>query len=69
MSVTDQQLLDAAKTRLLAILNGGVAEFAEGNERARLLEIDRLEKLIANYEQRVADANTPIFRPVRFTNI
>lgn len=68
MSVTDQQLLDAAKTRLLAILNGGVAEFAEGSERARMLEIDRLQKLIADYEQRVAEASTPIFRPVRFTN-
>lgn len=69
MSTTDQQILDAAKTRLLAILNGGVAEFAEGNESAKLLEIDRLQKLIDGYEARVAQASTATFRPIRISRV
>lgn len=61
---TDADILAASKTRLLAIINGGVAEFEEGGESARLLEIDKLEKLIAAYESRVAAATLPVFYPV-----
>jgi hypothetical protein len=66
MAVTDQELLDAARQRLLKILDAGVSEFGEGGERARMLEIDKLEKLIANYEERLANAGGARFLPVRF---
>lgn len=66
MSTTDQQILDAARDRLLDIINGRVAEFREGMESARLLEIDRLESIITKYEARVsATDGGPIFRPIR----
>lgn len=67
MTATDQQILNAAKDRLLDIINGRVAEFYEGNDRARMLEIEKLETIISKYEAKVsATANTaPIFRPIR----
>lgn len=68
MAATDQQILDAARDRLLAVITGGVAEFKEAGEEARLLEIDRLEQVIEKYEARVAGASVPVFRPVRYTD-
>lgn len=67
MTATDQQILNAAKDRLLDIINGRVAEFYEGNDRARMLEIEKLETIISKYEAKVAaTSNTsPIFRPIR----
>lgn len=62
---SDAQILEASRTRLLEIIQGGVSEFWEGGERARLLEIDRLEKLIEKYEARVANAEAPLLRPLR----
>jgi hypothetical protein len=69
MAASDQQILDAARDRLLAILTGGVAEFREGNDEARMLEIDRLESLIEKYEGRVATVDVPVFRPVRCVDL
>lgn len=57
MSVTNAAILDAARQRLHDILVGGVAEYAEGNERARLLEITQLQNTIDSYEQKVAAAD------------
>lgn len=66
MSATDQQLLDAARDRLLDIIGGRVAEFSEGNESAKLLEISSLETIITKYEARVAATDGgPICRPIR----
>ena len=56
MTTTDQQILDAAKARLLAILSGGVAEYREGNGGARLLELKELRATISDYEVELAVA-------------
>lgn len=61
---TDQQILDAARSRLADILAGRVAEFSQGNYRARMLEISQLEKVITQYERRVAAAGGSPFSPV-----
>ncbi len=62
---TDQELLDSARTALKNILDGNVAEYYEGNDRARLLEIDRLERLIDKYEGKVNASTHQILRPIR----
>lgn len=65
MATTDQELYDSARAALNNILDGNVAEFYEGSERARLLEIDRLEKIIEKYEAKLNAASHQILRPIR----
>lgn len=65
MSASDQQILDAARDQLLAVLTAGVAEFGEGGERARMIEVDRLENLIEKYENKIARSSSgSILRPI-----
>ena len=65
MSATDQQLVDAARDSLLAILEGRSEEFREASQSARLLAIDKLQATIEQLERRIAAANYAPFRQIR----
>jgi len=59
---SDAEILEAARTRLLELLQSGVQEFSEGAERARMLELASLQKIIDKYEGRVS---APGFMPIK----
>jgi len=61
---SNAEILDAAKTRLLELLQAGVQEFSEGAERARMLELGALQKTIDIYEARVGGAGFIPIKPV-----
>ena len=59
---SDAEILEAARTRLLELLQAGVQEFNEGAERARMLELSQVRKTISEYRNL---SNTPGFVPVK----
>lgn len=65
MAATDQQILDSAKDSLYRILSADTAEWFEGGHRQRLLEIDRLQRVIDVYEKRVSAGSRRAFMPIR----
>lgn len=69
MAATDQQLLDAARDSLLAILEGRSEEFREASQSARLLAIDKLHDTIEKLERRIAATNYSPFRQIREVDI
>lgn len=69
MAATDQQLLDAARDSLLAILEGRAEEFREASQSARLLAIDKLQATIERLESRVAAANYSPFKQIREVDV
>ena len=69
MTVTDQDILDNARTSLNDILLGKVEEFREGSSSARTLRIRELEQLIQRYEAKIAAASGNVFRPIVEANI
>lgn len=65
MAATDQELLDAARDKLLEVITGGVEAFGEGGESARILQIEKLESLIQRLEARINATNGNVFKPIR----
>jgi hypothetical protein len=65
MAASDQTIADAARDSLLSILEGKSAEWAEASERARMLEIDRLQGVIDYFEKRANASGSPIFKPIK----
>ena len=63
---SDSEILEAARTRLLELLQAGVQEFTEGAERARMLELKQLQAIVDKYESRT---NPPGFYPIRPVNV
>lgn len=57
---SDAEIYEAARTRLLELLQAGVQEFSEGEERARMLEIDKLQRIIDRYDSGLAPRFVPI---------
>lgn len=58
MSVSDQDMLDAIDTAILAILEGKMASTSKGNGASLTrLPIDKLQEMKRDYEGRVARAN------------
>lgn len=69
MAATDQEILDAARDSLHAILLGKAEEFREGSESARLLRIQELRATIREFETRLGAVNGTIFKPIREVNL
>lgn len=69
MVATDQQILDAARDALYAILLGKSEEFREGNESARLLRIQELRGTIQEYEAKIAAASGSVFKQIREVDV
>jgi len=70
MSVTDQQLLDAARESLLRILATDSAEWSESKRMQRQLEIDKLQTLVDRLEEKVAASQgRRLFQPIRRVNV
>lgn len=70
MAATYQQQLDAANDALLAILQSNSSEMEQEDRRLVHLEIQRLEKLIATLERKVAIvAGRRIHQPIRRVNL
>lgn len=70
MSVTDQQLLDAARESLLRILATDTEEWSESKRMQRQLSIDKLMNQIDRLEEKVsASQGRRIFQPVRRVNV
>lgn len=63
---SDAEILEAARTRLLELLQAGVQEFSEGAERARMLELKQLQDIIDKYEGRTG---APGFYPIKPVDI
>jgi len=59
---SDAEILEAARTRLLELLQAGVQEFHEGAERARMLELKQVQDIIDKYQDR---AGAPGFVPIK----
>ena len=69
MVATDQDILDAARDALHSILLGKSEEFREGSESARLLRIQELRALIAEYEAKIGAATGSTFKQIREVNL
>jgi len=65
MTATDQEILDAAKDALKAILLGRTEEFRDGDEQARTLRIKELQAVIREYEAKVNATNGNVLKPIR----
>lgn len=59
---SDAEILEAARTRLLELLQAGVEQFTEGGESARMLQIEALQKIIDKYQARIG---APGFVPIK----
>lgn len=70
MSVTDQQLLDAARESLLRILATDTEEWSESKRMQRQLSIDKLMAQIDRLEEKVsASQGRRLFQPIRRVNV
>lgn len=69
MAATDQEIVDAARDTLLAILEGKSEEFREATESARLLAIDKLQATIDKFEARIAAANYSPLKQIREVDV
>jgi hypothetical protein len=69
MAATDQQIVDAARDSLLAIIEGRSEEFREASESVKTIEIQRLTNVITTFEARVAAASGIAFRQIREVDI
>lgn len=57
MAPTQQQLLDAANTRLLELYQGGAQGWSEGDSRYDLLAIDKLQRNAKDHQSAVNSLN------------
>lgn len=65
MATTNQQILDAARSSLLRILQTDTSSWSEGERQKQSLEIRDLEAIIARYEPKVAaESGRRIFQPI-----
>lgn len=69
MAATDQQIVDAARDSLLAIIEGKSEEFREASESVKTIEIQRLQGIITTFEARIAASNGIAFRQIREVDI
>jgi len=59
---TTQEILDAARQRLYDLLTVGVAEYSDGAQRARNLELSQVRETVADMERRLAAETSSNFR-------
>lgn len=69
MAATDQQIVDAARDSLLAIIEGRSEEFREASESARTLAIDKLQATIDRFEARIRAASGSTFKQIREVDV
>lgn len=69
MAATDQQIVDAARDTLLAIIEGKSEEFREATESVKTIEIQRLQGIITTFEARIAAANYSPLKQIREVDV
>lgn len=67
MAVTDQQILDAAREAIHALITGRVASYTlpTGHSFTRL-DLDKLREVEREYQARVSAAGAGMLTPVQF---
>jgi hypothetical protein len=67
-AVTDQQMLDAINSAILALVTGGVASYGIAGRQLTKLPLAELQKMKAEYEVRVLRASSGSFSVGTFRN-